>query len=58
MKNSLLGLLKFAKKDKLGAYAKRNTQLSTETIESYEQELKKLIIELFDLKVDFIEKEI
>ncbi|MDA9026911.1 PD-(D/E)XK nuclease family protein [Flavobacteriaceae bacterium] len=57
-KNLKSGLLKFAKKDKLGAYAKRNTQLSTETIESYEQELKKLIIELFDLKVDFIEKEI
>ena len=49
---------KFAKKDKPGAYAKKITQLSTETIESYEQQLKNLIVELFDLEVDFIEKEI
>jgi len=57
-KNLKSGLLKFAKKDKPGAYAKKITQLSTETIESYEQQLKNLIIELFDLEVDFIEKEI
>ena len=57
-KNLKSGLLKFSKKDKPGAYAKKITQLSTETIESYEQELKNLIVELFDLEVDFVEKEI
>ena len=57
-KNLKSGLLKFAKKDKPGAYAKKITQLSIETIKSYEQELKNLIVELFDLEVDFIEKEV
>ena len=47
-KNLKSGLLKFAKKDKPGAYAKKITQLSTQTMESYEQELKNLILELFD----------
>jgi len=57
-KNLKSGLLKFAKKDKPGAYAKKITQLSTQTIESYEQELKNLILELFDPEIDFIEKEV
>ena len=57
-KNLKSGLLKFAKKDKPGAYAKKITQLSTQTMESYEQELKNLILEVFDPEIDFIEKEV
>jgi hypothetical protein len=57
-KNLKSGLLKFAKKDKPGTYAKKITQLSTQTMESYEQELKNLILEVFDPEIDFIEKEV
>jgi ATP-dependent helicase/nuclease subunit B len=57
-KNLKSGFLKFAKKDKHGAYAQKITQLSPQIIESYEVELRKLILELFDSKVDFIEKEV
>ena len=57
-KNLKSGFLRFAKKDKPGAYAQKITQLSPQIIESYELELKKLILELFDPKVDFTEKEV
>ena len=57
-KNLKSGFLRFAKKDKPGAYAQKITQLSPHIIESYELELKKLILELFDPKVDFTEKEV
>jgi hypothetical protein len=57
-KNLKSGFLRFAKKDRPGARAQKITQLSSQIIESYEVELKKLILELFDPKVDFIEKEV
>ena len=57
-KNLKSGLLKFAKKDKPGAYAKKTTLVSTETLESYEHELKSLILELFNSEIDIIEKEV
>jgi hypothetical protein len=57
-KNLKSGLLKFAKKDKPGAYAQKTTLLSIETLENYELELKKLILELFNQDIDFIEKEV
>jgi hypothetical protein len=57
-KNLKSGLLKFTKKDKLGSYSNKITQISSEIIDSYEQELKNLILELFDSKVDFTEKDV
>ena len=57
-KNLKSGLLKFAKKDKPGAYAKKSTLVSPETLENYEHELKSLILELFNLDIDIIEKDV
>ena len=51
-------MLKFAKKDKPGAYAKKTTLVSTETLASYEHELKSLILELFNSEIDITEKEV
>ena len=57
-KNLKSGLLKFAKKDKPGSYAKKTTLVTPETLESYERELKSLILELFNLDIDIIEKDV
>ena len=57
-KNLKSGVLKFAKKDKPGAYAKKITLVSTETLASYEHELKSLILELFNSEIDITEKEV
>ena len=57
-KNLKSGLLKFAKKDKLGAYAQKTTLLSTDLLVRYEHELKTLILELFNPEIDIIEKEV
>ena len=57
-KNLKSGLLKFAKKDKPGAHAQKTTLLSTELLDHYEQELKTLILELFNPDIDIIEKEV
>ena len=57
-KNLKSGLLKFAKKDKSGAHAQKTTLLSTELLDHYEQELKTLILELFNTDIDIIEKEV
>ncbi|MDG1384830.1 MAG: PD-(D/E)XK nuclease family protein [Flavobacteriaceae bacterium] len=57
-KNLKSGVLKFAKKDKPGAYAKKTTLVSTETLASYEHELKSLILELFNSETDITEKEV
>ena len=57
-KNLKSGLLKFAKKDKPGAYAQKTTLLSIETLETYEQALKTLILELFNPEIHFVEKEV
>ena len=57
-KNLNSGFLKFAKKDKPGAYAKKNTLISEETLQHFYQELKQLILEIFDPNIDFIEKEV
>ena len=57
-KNLKSGLLKFAKKDKPGSYAKKITLVTPETLESYERELKSLILELFNLDIDIIEKDV
>ena len=57
-KNLKSGLLKFAKKDKPGAYAHKTTVLSTDLLVRYEHELKTLILELFNPDMDIIEKEV
>ena len=57
-KNLKSGLLKFAKKDKPGAYAQKITLLSTDLLVRYEHELKTLILELFNPEIDIVEKEV
>ena len=57
-KNLKSGLLKFAKKDKPGAYAQKTTVLSSDLLALYENELKKLILELFNPDIDINEKEV
>jgi hypothetical protein len=57
-KNLNHGLLKFAKKDRTGAYAKKDTLIGQDTLDCFIVELKKLIIEICDPDIPFIEKEI
>ncbi|NRD22288.1 PD-(D/E)XK nuclease family protein [Winogradskyella litoriviva] len=57
-KNLNNGFLKFGKKDKPGSYAKKDQLITQETLDNFEIELKKLIIEICNPKVNFIEKEI
>jgi len=57
-KNLKSGLLKFAKKDKPGSYAQKTTVLSSDLLARYENELKKLILELFNPDIDITEKEV
>lgn len=57
-KNLQSGFLKFATKDRAGAYAKKDTLITNETLESFQIELTKLILEICNLDVDFIEKEV
>ena len=56
-KNLSSGFLKFAKKE--GSHARHKDVLITEdTIEAFKLELKKLIIEICNPNIDFIEKEV
>ena len=57
-KNLGKGILTFAKKDKPGAYAKKEASISQETLNTFELELKKLILEICNAELPFIEKEI
>lgn len=57
-KNLNNGFLKFAKKDKQGRGAKKNTTITQDTLNNYFKELKKLILEIANPKVHFVEKEI
>ena len=57
-KNLKSGFLKFAKKDKPGAYAQKTTLLSSDFLARYEHELKTLILELFNPDIDIVEKEV
>lgn len=56
-KNLSNGFLKFAKKDKPGSRLK-DTAITKETIDSFKVELKKLIIEICNIDIDFTEKEV
>ncbi len=57
-KNLNSGFLKFAKKDKAGAYAKKDTFISEVTLDSFYIELEKLILEICNPNIPFIEKEV
>ncbi len=57
-KNLNAGFLKFAKKDKPGAYAKKDASITQDTLDSFFIELKSLILEICDSEISFVEKEI
>ncbi|PKQ45931.1 PD-(D/E)XK nuclease family protein [Confluentibacter flavum] len=57
-KNLNSGFLKFAKKDKSGNGAKKEFLITQDTLDAFHEELKKLIIEICNPTIDFIEKEI
>ncbi|GGK14455.1 hypothetical protein GCM10007962_05880 [Yeosuana aromativorans] len=57
-KNLKSGFLKFATKDRVGAYAKKDTLITDETLEHFKVELKSLILEICNPDVPFTEKEI
>ncbi|AXT18705.1 PD-(D/E)XK nuclease family protein [Flavobacteriaceae bacterium AU392] len=57
-KNLNAGFLKFAKKDRLGAHAKKDFNITSETLDAFYNELKALIIEICNPNIDFIEKEL
>lgn len=57
-KNLNNGFLKFSKKDKSGAYAKKDTFISQDTLDNFFEELKKLVLEIMNPEINFIEKEL
>ncbi|MFK7812389.1 MAG: PD-(D/E)XK nuclease family protein [Maribacter sp.] len=57
-KNGNGGLLKFATKDRRGSYAKKDSIISQETLSNFQQELKKLILEICNPEIPFTEKEV
>jgi hypothetical protein len=57
-KNLKSGFLKFATKDRVGAYAKKDTLITDETLEHFKVELKSLILEICNQDIPFTEKEI
>ena len=57
-KNLSQGFLKFSKKDKPGAYAKKESLITNETLDRFKHELKQLIIEICTNSIPFTEKEI
>ena len=57
-KNLQNGFLKFSKKDKNGYRASKDPDIDQEVLEAYKIELKKLITEICDPKIPFLEKEI
>lgn len=57
-KNLSQGLLKFAKKDKAGAYAKKDFLITEDTLKNFSFELKQLILEICNIEIPFTEKEV
>ncbi|MFI1744635.1 PD-(D/E)XK nuclease family protein [Thalassobellus sediminis] len=57
-KNLSAGFLKFAKKDKPGNYAKKDTLITNETLDNFYKELKHLILEICNINIPFTEKEV
>jgi len=57
-KNLAQGFLKFAKKDKAGTGAVKESNIDETILENFNEQLKKLILEICDPETEFIEKEI
>ena len=57
-KNMSSGFIKFTKKDKIGNGAKKEILITQETLSHFETELKKLIVEVCNPTIDFVEKEV
>lgn len=57
-KNLRKGFLKFSKKDKAGTYAKKEALITQETLDSFGQELKQLILEICNPDIPFTEKDV
>ena len=57
-KNLKNGFLRFAKKDKSGAYAKKDALITADTLNHFSIQLKKLILEICNPDIPFTEKEV
>ena len=57
-KNLNEGFLKFTKKDRAGRGATKETLINEEVLQHFEKELKKLILEICNPNIDFIEKDV
>ena len=57
-KNLSSGLLKYSKKDKIGFGAYKDSKITQESFQLFSVELKKLILEIFNPEIDFLEKEV
>ncbi|PIY11960.1 MAG: PD-(D/E)XK nuclease family protein [Flavobacteriaceae bacterium CG_4_10_14_3_um_filter_33_47] len=57
-KNLKSGFLKFAKKDKTGSYAKKDVLITEETLDSFSNQLKNLILEICNPEIPFTEKDV
>ena len=57
-KNTQSGFLKFAKKDKAGAYAKKQTAITAAVYEHFTETLREVITTIFNPDVPFVEKEV
>ncbi len=57
-KNLSEGFLSFSKKDRAGRGAIRDKLITEKTLNEFEAEIKKLIIEICNPKLDFVEKEL
>ncbi len=57
-KNLSAGFLRFAKKDKLGYGAHKETKITQDTFQAFYIELKNLILEIYNSDVNFVEKEV
>ncbi len=57
-KNLGNGFLKFSKKDKAGAYAKKEALITEETLTNFNTELEQLILEICNPNIPFTEKEL
>jgi len=57
-KNLKNGFLRFAKKDKSGAYAKKDALITADTLNHFSIQLKNLILEICNPDIPFTEKEV
>ena len=57
-KNLKAGFLRFAKKDKFGAYAKKDALITADTLNHFSIQLKNLILEICNPDIPFTEKEV